>query len=88
MCDAEGGAGRGGAGSADGVTWDDPFLDALEPVLAKYRASKERSEAQNFIKALRLAGPSLEVMEALCRGEKVHRSRLEQGWAKRYGLIT
>ena len=66
------------------MIWDDPFLDALEPLLAKYRDSKERRESLLAMKCVRLA-PRLEVCEALMRGEKVPTSRLDPEWAKRYG---
>ena len=38
-----------------------------------------------FLKALRLA-PSLEIMEALLRGERVARSGLDPFWVEAYGL--
>lgn len=63
----------------------DRFLEALEPVLAKYRDSRERRQHLAFIKALRLA-PRIEVFEALMRGEKVPRSALDPKWLKAYGL--
>lgn len=64
----------------------DRLLYALEPVLAKYRDTKERREAQEILKAVRLA-PSLEVCEALLRGEKVPISRFDPQWARKYGLL-
>jgi hypothetical protein len=64
----------------------DPFLEAIAPALEKYRDTEERRWSLAFMKALRLAGPDLEVMEALCRGEKVPRSRLDPHWLKSYGL--
>lgn len=68
----------------EGSAWGDPFLDALEPVLAKCRDSKERRETAFIFKCLRLA-PDLETMEALMRGEQVPKSRLDPKWAKAYG---
>ena len=67
------------------MSWDDPFLDALEPQLARYRDSRARREAQALLAALRLA-PSLQVMEALCRGEQVPRSALDPEWVQAYNL--
>ena len=64
----------------------DALLEALEPVLAKYRPTRERREAQEILKAVRLS-PSLEICEALLRGEKVPLSRLDPKWAKAYGLL-
>ena len=64
----------------------DIFIDALEPVLAKYRDTKERRESLQLLKAVRL-GKSLEVCEALLRGEKVPLTMLDPKWAKAYGLI-
>jgi len=58
---------------------------ALEPVLVKYRDSKARRESLALIKAVRLA-PSLEVCEALLRGERIPVSRFVPEWAKAYGL--
>ena len=63
----------------------DPFLEALEPVLARYRDSKERREAAVLFQAVVLAR-DLPTCEALLRGEKVPRSRLDPVWAKAYGL--
>jgi len=64
----------------------DRLLEALAPVLAKYRDSKERNESLALIRAVRLAR-SLEVCEALLRGEKVPLSMLDPKWAKAYGLL-
>ena len=63
----------------------DPFLAALEPVLARYRDSKERREGVVLFQAVMLAR-DLPTCEALLRGEKVPRSRLDPVWAKAYGL--
>jgi hypothetical protein len=65
--------------------WNDPFLDALEPLLARYRDSAARRRHLFDLKCVRLA-PDLETCEALMRGEKVPRSKLDPGWAKAYGL--
>lgn len=67
-------------------TWDDAPLDALEPVLAKFRDSAARREGREMIKAVRLA-PTLEVCEALLRDEPVPKSRLDQEWLSRYGVM-
>jgi hypothetical protein len=67
------------------VTWNDPFLDALEPVLAKFRDSKARRESLFILKCIRIAG-DLETCEALMRGEKVPKSRLDPYWRKAYGI--
>lgn len=66
-------------------SWDDPFLDALEPLLAKFRDSDERRWHLFAIKCIRLAR-DIETCEALMRGERVPRSRLDSRWAKAYGL--
>jgi len=66
------------------TTDSDRFLAALD--LERYRDTAERRWALAFMKALRLAGPDLEVMEALCRGEKVPASRLDAHWRRAYGL--
>jgi hypothetical protein len=63
----------------------DRFLEALEPILARYRDSKERREADVLFRAIVLA-KDLRTCEALLRGEKVPRSRLDPLWAKAYGL--
>lgn len=47
--------------------------------------SAERQEAMRVLRAVRLS-PSLEICEALLRGEKVPRSRLDPEWVARYGL--
>ena len=67
------------------MTWHDPFLDALEPVLVKFRDSRLRRESLAILRALRLA-PSLEVCEAIMRGDRVPLSRLDPEWARAYGL--
>lgn len=63
----------------------DLLLDALAPVLAKYRDTRERREADMLIKAVRLA-PTLDVCEALLRGESVPKSQLDPEWRKAHGL--
>jgi hypothetical protein len=45
----------------------------------------QRAKSTSFAKAFRLA-PSVEVLEALLRGERVPVSRLDPEWAKAYGL--
>jgi hypothetical protein len=67
------------------VTWDDPFRDALEPLLARFRDTAERRRSLFILKCVRLS-PSLEVCEALMRGERVKRSRLDVDWAREYQL--
>jgi hypothetical protein len=66
-------------------TDDDAFLAALEPVLAKFRDTRERRESLELLKAVRLA-PSLEICEALLRSEKVPRSALDFFWVRAYAL--
>jgi hypothetical protein len=63
----------------------DALLTALEPVFTKYRDSQARREANALLKAVRLA-PSLDVAEALLRGEAVPKSRLDPKWRRAYGL--
>jgi len=48
--------------------------------------SEERIVCSNYLRALRLA-PDIDTCAALLRGEKVHISRLDTEWAKRYGLL-
>lgn len=60
----------------------DRLLDALP--IAKYADTKARRESLFMLKCLRLAR-DLETFEALLRGEKVPRSRLDPKWAKAYG---
>ena len=67
------------------MIWHDPFLDALEPVLAKYRDSKERRESLLILRALRLA-PDLETCEEILRTGLAPRSRLDPRRAKAYGV--
>jgi len=61
------------------------LVDALEPILEKYRDTRKRRESLALLKVVRLA-PTLEVAEALLRDEKVPRSRLDPKWLKSYGL--
>lgn len=56
----------------------------MDPILAKYRDSKERRESLYLLRAVQLA-PSLETCEALLRGEKVPKSRMDPEWVKAYG---
>jgi hypothetical protein len=63
--------------AADLAVTDDPVRLWLE--------SRERRESLGLIKVVRLA-PTLEVAEALLRGERVPVSRLDPEWAKAYGL--
>ena len=62
----------------------DRLLAALWPQLDRCSSTVWR-ESIELLKAVRLA-PSLEVCEALLRGEKVPKSRLDPKWAKAYGL--
>lgn len=65
-------------------TDNDAFLAALD--LERFQDTRERQESLALIKALRLAGPSLEVMESLCRGEDVPLSKLDPIWCRAYGI--
>lgn len=67
------------------MIWNDPFLDALEPVLAKYRDTRERREGQALLRAVRLA-PDLETCEEILRSGRYPRRRVVPEWAKAYGL--
>ena len=60
----------------------DRLLAALP--LEKFRDTAERRRHLFDLKCVRLA-PALEVCEALMRGEKVPRSRLDPAWARAYG---
>lgn len=52
--------------------------------LDRYRDTKERRQSLFMLKCLRLS-PDLETCEALMRGERVPRSRLDPEWVKAYG---
>jgi len=68
------------------VIWDDPFLDALEPSLAKFRDSKDRRQCLEILRAIRLA-PTLEVCEQILQNPaSVPLSKLDPKWAKAYGI--
>ena len=70
------------------MNWNDPFLDALEPSLAKFRDTRARRESHALLRAVRLS-PSLEVCETILRNpRKVPISRLDPFWAKAYGLTA
>ena len=71
--------------AASQATEQDRFMEAMEPLLSRYRESKMRREHLALVMAIRLAR-DIETAEALCRGEKVPRSRLDPEWAKAYGL--
>jgi hypothetical protein len=51
------------------------------------RESLEYREAAAILRALRLA-PTIELGEAILRGEKVPTSALDPEWAKAYGLSS
>jgi hypothetical protein len=61
------------------------LLSALEPVLAKFRDTRQRRESFVLLRAVRLA-PDLGTCEAILRGDRVPRSRLDPEWARAYGL--
>jgi hypothetical protein len=61
------------------------FWRVVEPMLVQYRDTKERRESLFILKCLRLA-KDFEAMEALMRGEKVPRSRLDPYWVEAYGM--
>lgn len=63
----------------------DRFLDALEPVLVKFRSTRERRGSLAIARAVRLA-PDLETCEAILQGDRVPKARLDPEWAKAYGL--
>lgn len=60
------------------------FWRAMDPLVERHRDSLERRRSLLWLKCLRLS-PDLETFEALLRGEKVPRSRLDPKWAKAYG---
>lgn len=64
------------------MTDDDRFLAALR--LEHRRDTQARRESLALMKVIRLA-PTLEVAEALLRGEKVPRSRLDPLALRAYG---
>jgi len=76
------------------VNWNDPFLDALEQVLENARSDRRRRESLAYRQALELLravrlSPTLEVCELVLRDRrKIPISRLDQFWAKAYGLIA
>ena len=61
----------------------DRLIAALD--IEKHRLTRERLEGLHLLRALRLA-PDLETCEAILRGERVPRSRLDPQGAKAYGL--
>lgn len=63
---------------------DNALVAIRDDPLIRWGASDHRAGLY-WQMALRLS-PSLEVFEALLRGEKVPRSRLDPTWAKAYGL--
>jgi len=65
------------------ATDNDRFLAAL--ALERYRDTAKRREADALFKAIVLA-PTLEIGEALLRGETVPAGRLDPVWRKAYGL--
>ena len=68
------------------MNWDDPFLDALEASIAKFRDSRERRQSLGLLRALRLS-PTLEVFEAVVQNPtSVPLSRLDPEWSKAYGI--
>jgi hypothetical protein len=70
--------------STEYVVTETTPLDWAERLVERYRDTRERRQSLEILKAVRLA-PSLEVCEALLRGEKVHPSRLDTRWVKAYG---
>lgn len=66
------------------MIWDDPFLDALEPLLARFRDTQERRESFALLRALRLS-PDLETLERILQNPaSVPRSRLDAEWLRTY----
>jgi hypothetical protein len=61
---------------------DTPRLLALAE---RHRNTEERMRSLAILKAVRLA-PTLEVAEALLRGERVPRGMLDPVWRKAYGI--
>ena len=68
------------------MNWNDPFLDALEPSLAKFRDTRARRESLYLLRVLRLS-PTLETCEAILQNPRsVPRSKLDRKWLQAYGL--
>ena len=59
-------------------------MNALAEVLSVERSANERAELRETWKAIMLS-PTLEVCEALLRGESVPLERLNQEWVERFG---
>lgn len=78
-------ASSGRYGLPNSVTDSDRFLEAVSSLAARTRDTAERRESLALLKVIRLA-PTLEVAEALLRGQRVPRSRLDPHWRRRYGL--
>jgi hypothetical protein len=57
----------------------------IEDLVRLAAESAEREESRRMFKAVMLAGPSLEVAEALLRGERVPADRLDAEWVARFG---
>jgi hypothetical protein len=66
----------------------DRFMEAVTPFVEKWsyrRDTERRYEELVLLKAVRLA-PTLEICEALLRGEHVPTSKLDPDWVKHYNL--
>lgn len=63
----------------------DRLLEALDPLLERFRDTRARRESLGLLRAVRLA-PDLETCEAIVRGERVPRRRLDPHWTRAYGL--
>ena len=61
---------------------DTPHLLALAQ---RHRNTEERMRSLQILKAIRLA-PTLEICEALLRGERVPKGMLDPAWCKAYGI--
>jgi hypothetical protein len=64
---------------------NDPFLDLALANIRRLNEQRSDAESLALIKAVRLA-PTLQICEALLRGDHVPRSRMDPEWLRRYGL--
>lgn len=70
----------------EAVPWQKRTWEDWEQIHHPSPTKKERAESLAFLKVLRLA-PTLEVAEAMVKGQQVPTSRLDPEWARAYGLV-
>lgn len=65
-----------------------PAITEAREVIALEQAARDAQEFDELSRLWRavMLSPSIEILEALLRGEHVPLNRLDQAWVKRYGL--